>query len=297
MGDELHFEKIANGYWQCVMPDWTSFVSYVCTDMQSYQAFVWRGQRMSAWTLVPTLTRALKGDPSDPAEFLRHAVLTQEHLDRFKLSTRGRRGKSPRVLESDDDWWALAQHHGLATPLLDWTTSPFVAAFFAFMKEDPDQTDHRAVFALHSETLINAAKSKARAQDLEIRQRFEDVRSGKVKPGLLDLFAGGKPPPKTEPELAFIHPLTDENERLVNQGGLFTRLASRVENPSLEAWLVDSGDEENRGLELIKFLIPNSEREKCLISLNRMNINHLTLFPDLGGASAHCNLALEIEGY
>ena len=47
-----------------------------------------------------------------------------------------------RALETDDDWWSFGRHYGLHTPLLDWSRSPFIAAFWAFMERVTSENRH-----------------------------------------------------------------------------------------------------------------------------------------------------------
>src|ERR1017187_7723098 len=54
--------------------------------------------------------------------------------------------------ENDWEWMAIAQHHGLPTRLLDWTTNPLVAAFFAV--ESASNTDG-AIYAYRLRHFIN----------------------------------------------------------------------------------------------------------------------------------------------
>ena len=65
----------------------------------------------------------------------------------------------------------------------------------------------------------------------------------------------------------------------------------------MDDWVRNNFKGEEKEYTLMKLLIPNANRTDCLRTLNRMNINHLTLFPDLSGASKYCNLYGEIDKY
>ena len=92
----------------------------------------------------------------------------------------------------------------------------------------------------------------------------------------------------------FVRPLADDNPRLVNQGGLFRRTPIGVD---LETWLKKVYESEFSEGVLLKIIIPNTGRAECLKTLNRMNINHSTLFPDIFGSSEYCNTKLRISKY
>jgi len=248
------------GIWEIELASWKYFPDLVNSHGKLFAStqMIWRGHAAANWSLTSTLDRLLisRGTPGDQ-------VVRERHLRNFQLAARGRRGAIPHVL-TEDEWWALGQHYGLATPLLDWTRSPYVGLYFAFERMDTDDDTHRAVWSLNRYNVEHFCRQ--------------------VLPEL---------PSKPE-ALRIIEPMIDENARLVNQGGLFTTTTGGF---SVEKWVADAVPEKHEHALLNKIVIPNKDREDCLRGLNAMNINRSSLFPDLSGAAAFCNLDLEIRDY
>lgn len=115
---------------QITFRTWSAFVKFIIKNKESLQNCIFRGQRNSNWPFMPTFYRIIAGDMD---ESIRHRNC---HLENFKKNTRGRHTISyTDPNDCDNNWWALGQHYGLATPLLDWVYSPYVAAFFSFHKK------------------------------------------------------------------------------------------------------------------------------------------------------------------
>jgi hypothetical protein len=87
-----------------------------------------RGQRESTWPLDTTLYRLPPGCASlDLATLVARVQLTSLFVAELRKQQSVLFGREP----SDDELLAVAQHYGFATPLLDFTRSLHVAAFFA----------------------------------------------------------------------------------------------------------------------------------------------------------------------
>ncbi len=117
-------------------PVWLDFLDFVGLRNQRYVYF--RGHADTSYELIPGIGRP---DRMPPGGWSQSAE--RELLLAFK---REARRYEAGIGFSDLAWMALAQHHGLPTRLLDWTTNPLTAAWHAVNAKDGAEA---AVHVIH----------------------------------------------------------------------------------------------------------------------------------------------------
>lgn len=203
---------------------------------------LYRGQRDSKWHLLPKIARSDYG-------FIGENFLLKEReiLDEFKRLSLPYINSD--IFSNDWDLLSIAQHHGLPTRLLDWTTNPLVALYFAFKDKD-DEIKERAVWTLVIENNELA--------DCKKTQPFEHSKTLAFKPNSV-------------------------TQRLISQNGWFTCHAFQKKSNSFVKLDINKKYKEK----LFKIRIKNEIREEVLTKLDTFGINEYTLFPGLDGLSKY----------
>ncbi|MGR9000065.1 MAG: FRG domain-containing protein [Gammaproteobacteria bacterium] len=108
---------------------WPEFKAQAAADLESDGSVIYRGQRDARWGLVSAVHRTSLVKSIPDLKGYADFMLPQVH-DALEAWV-GRSWDLKNALGLAE-FLAFVQHNGFPTPLLDWTASPYIAAYFAF---------------------------------------------------------------------------------------------------------------------------------------------------------------------
>jgi FRG domain len=220
---------------------------YFLPALKNQEALLFRGQGNANWELTPTFDRAFSARKDG-------ADLEKALLKEFAKQCGGYdeyRSVAHRAAIDDADknveLVALGQHLGLPTKLLDWTESPYIAAFFAFQSH-----------------FYEVAKGQRIDQKVAIwvLKKGHKIWGENKGVEIVSAFSG-------------------DNSRLRNQVGWFTR--SKTPFSCLEKF-IDACEKESGSFgadgPLQKIELPGSIAVDAMLDLELMGIKASYLYPD-----------------
>lgn len=239
------------------------------------ERWVFRGQENSEWGLKTSLERWIISNKSLSKSVFDAEFAEEIFFDKFRDGAVRYLRSSLELPKNRLEWWALMQHFGTPTRLLDFTMSPYVATFFAFESAGKSKNCY-VVWAVNEtwcSTTAVAIFNEAHKGEKEFVALHEYTDLSREE-YFEKIFI-------TDPKIPqMVFPVCSEhrNERLTIQQGLF--LCPGSANDSFEEHLENMDNSHDN---LKKIIMPNEWREEVIKDLQLINITSATLFPGLDG--------------
>lgn len=252
---------------------------------------LYRGENDENYLLIPSVYRRFEQDEMSASRYL--SKYSEKYILQQFISEASICANVPSI-ENSFTWLEYAQHYGVPTRLLDWTTNPLVALFFAcFGSNEKDGK----VYILHYSNYNEVSAKNGR----------NDLKGKPLKQAVVDMIWN-----KSE---EFPYPIIFQpyylDRRMSAQSSMFmvwgntsqplTEMIKEMEKDGYghELYIESEGDEEslvrkeNTALEAI--IIPADAKKQLLYELDNVGINYGTLFPGLDGIGKTIEWRMNIQ--
>ncbi len=198
---------------------------------------IYRGHEKASYKLIPSLFR----QPNYPRDEKTYFEILDEALENICPD---------QDLTEIDEWTksAIAQHHGIPTPILDWTFCPKIALFFA--SQYVDSQEDAEVIALYGKP-----KTMSKEEGYDIDEAFPYLNTLQVC------------------------------DRQVKQKGLFTYNPFFDQKKPVPIDEIESYNEPK--FTVFRYRIPQNLKTRILSELDEQGINFKMIYHDKEGASKH----------
>jgi hypothetical protein len=180
-------------------------------------------------------------------------------------------------------WLSIMQHYGVPTRLVDFTSSPYVALYFALESYQPLSKADVAVYAIDYAALMERSVNFIKDKDSSFAETRETIYSkqDKVFEEVVDRFSY---------DIVWVTEPGRHNARLDRQGGCFVISGNRDMRiaDALCLRLYESCDFE-------KYVIDGSLYTGLFALLRKMNVTSKSLYGDLDGLAR--SIRMEMQAY
>jgi hypothetical protein len=139
--------------------------------------FIFRGQSDAKWLLQTTLDRFVANKKDQDRDQVAGRLLVEFFNEAIGLGVEVPDDQTQQIL--------FARHHGLPSPILDWSRSPFIAAFFAFLdvKTSLPKAADVAIWCVNLDAFESNPNKELLAETLEV---IDDWTAIKLNPRAIE---------------------------------------------------------------------------------------------------------------
>lgn len=238
--------------------------------------FVFRGHSNASWKLENSIKRLLGKNYTNRVRDFEYFSL-QEFKTKFDLYNFN--NYKPTTLLK---WFAIMQHYGVPTRMLDFTESPFIALYFCLENSNKMQPENMAIYAINYRKINKITLDQIKKLNPNFEYDYKDIEDN--KDCIYERYIKSD-----KNSFLWVKEPAMLNKRVEKQRGTFLYTNDTSMGTYDEIFETDV----YKDVEIYKLEFPSKNWDNYYSILNKMNINGKTIYGDLDGLSKYIKMFIQ----